>query len=293
MMDRFSGWLETLPDDIVENYRKIVRNVDLLADSADQFEDPSQFVAVSMGLRKQSNDKRLKMTEAISVFFDRFALGAMRGMSPSQKDNYMSPKKRAVRRFVDLVGNVPIESITRARAGALKELQDLKYIWQCFADEYKRTDRFGRINDNPFDDLKKHFPEPPKTSVHDTTEIRVTFPTSIIQEKWLQREGLSGTNERLRRILYTLVETGCNPLEILHLTEQKICLDHSIPRILIKLTLQGAQTHRVKTNSRVRAVPLIGIAYEAIKLHEEGFPRYYDKDNSFSGAANKFLIKMA
>ena len=101
----------------------------------------------------------------------------------------------------------------------MKEIQDLKFIWQCFADEYKWTDRFGRIKDNPFDDLKKHFPEPPKTSVHDTTEIRVTFPTSIIREKWLQGDGLSGTNEQLRRILYTLVETGCNPLEILHLSK--------------------------------------------------------------------------
>ena len=314
MMDRFNGWLETLPDDIAENYRKIIRNADLLAESVDQFEDPSQFVAVSMGLHRQSSDKCLKMTEAISVFFDKFALGAMKGMSPSQEQNYMAPKKRAVRRFVDLVGNVPIESITRAqavqfkdlwldlmhrpikgkkalsRAGALKELQDLKYIWQCFADEYKWKDRFGRVKDNPFDDLKKHFPEPPKASVHDTTEIRVTFPTGIIREKWLQGEGLSGTNEQLRRILYTLVETGCNPLEILHLTQQKICLGHSTPHILIQPTLQGAQTHRVKTNSRVRAVPLVGIAYEAIKLHEAGFPRYYDKGNSFSGAANKFLM---
>ena len=97
MMDRFGTWLKSLPEDVAENYRKIIKNADLLADNAEQFDDPSQFVAVSMGLHKQSDDKCIKMSEAISVFFDKFALATMTGMSPSQEKNYLNPKKRAVR----------------------------------------------------------------------------------------------------------------------------------------------------------------------------------------------------
>ena len=219
-----------------------------------------------------------------------------------------------MRHFIDLVGDVSLQAVTReqavqfkdhwlklihnpapgdealGRSGALKEIQDLHYIWQCYADEYKWKDRYGHAKANPFSELKKHFPAPPKTSVRDDSETRVTFPNVIIRDKWLQGSGLTGTNEELRRILYTLVETGCNPQEILHLTAQKICLGHSTPHILIQPTLEGEQRHIVKTNARVRAVPLVGIALEAIKKHPGGFPRYYDKGNSFSAAANKFLI---
>ena len=97
------------------------------------------------------------------------------------------------------------------RAGAVSELQDLQFIWQSYADVYQWTDRFGRLKDNPFHDLNKLFPAPPKTSVHDGTEARVTVSTNIIREKWLQNDGLKGMNEELLCVLYTPVETGCNP----------------------------------------------------------------------------------
>ena len=177
------------------------------------------------------------------------------------------------------------------RAGAVRELQDLQFIWQSYADEYQWTDRFGRVKDNPFHDLKKHFPAPPKASVHDCAEARVTFSTNIIREKWLENDGLKGTNEELRCVLYTLVETGCNPLELLHLTAEKIHLDHSTPHILIQPSAVGVNRNIVKNNARVRAVPLVGIALAAMRRHPKGFVHYYDKGNAFRGAANKFLLE--
>jgi integrase len=191
---------------------------------------------------------------------------------------------------LDRVHRPPDGEKALSRAGAVKELQDLNYIWQCYADEHKWVDQYGRAKDNPFDDLKKHFPAPPKISAREPSEERVTFPNSIIREKWLQGNGLTGMNEELRRVLYTIVETGCNAQELLHLTSEKICLDYSVPHILIQPTLEGELRNIVKARPRVRAVPLVGIALEAVTRHPDGFPRYYDKSNSLSAAANDFLL---
>nr|WP_321457119.1 DUF6538 domain-containing protein [uncultured Cohaesibacter sp.] len=314
LLSRFETWLVTLPADIADMYRRMMQNAQKVGPVAVNFDDPSQFVRASMGDYSQSDDENLKLSKALEDFFEKFAVAKMDGMSKAQETNYRNPKKRAVARFIEQVGDVPLKSITRnqailfkdhwlnlihrpvdgakslTRSGALKELQDLSYIWQCYADEHNWLNKYGQRKENPFADLKKQFPAPQKTSPLDSTEARVTFSTAIIREKWLQGAGLTGTNEQVRRILYTIVETGCGPQELLHLTAEKIRLDHPIPHILIAPTLQGELRNKVKTNCRVRAVPLVGIAFESIKRHPEGFLRYYDKSNAFSATANKFLL---
>ena len=272
----------------------MMQNAQKVGPVAVNFDDPSQFVRASMGDYSQSDNETLKLSKALEDFFEKFAVAKMDGMSKAQQTNYRNPKKRAVARFIEQVGDVPLKSITRVqvilfkdhwlnlihrskqeakpltRSGALKELQDLSYIWQCYADEHNWLNKYGQRKENPFAGLKKQFPAPQKTSPRDSTETRVTFSTAIIREKWLQGSGLTRTNEQVRRILYTIVETGCGPQELLHLTAEKICLDHPIPHILIAPTLQGELRNIVKTKCRVRAVPLVGGALEAAcALHHE------------------------
>ena len=222
----------------------MMQNAQKVGSVAVNFDDPSQFVRASMGDYCQSDDENLKLSEALEDFFEKFAVAKMEGMSKAQEKNHKNPQKRAVARFIELMGDVPLKSITRnqailfkdhwlnlihrpvegveplTRSGALKELQDLSYIWHCYADEHKWLNEYGQRKENPFEGLKKQFPAPQKTSPRDSTEARVTFSIATIREKWLQGAGLTGTNEQVRRILYTIVETGCGPQELLHLTAE-------------------------------------------------------------------------
>ena len=161
MMERFGYWLTGLPTDVAEHYRKIVSNTQIIGPVARKFEDASQIVGASMGLYKDAHDEPMKMSEAIEDFFQKFAVAHMANMSPSQIKNFKNPKKRAMKRVIDLLGDVPLQSITRQQAvrfkdhwlarihspsegekplthaGAIRQLQDLQFIWQSNADEYQ------------------------------------------------------------------------------------------------------------------------------------------------------------
>ncbi|PLW77676.1 DUF6538 domain-containing protein [Cohaesibacter celericrescens] len=121
MLQRFEVWLKTLPSDIAENYRKVIRNTDLIGSVLSNFEDPTQFITASMGIHNQPEDLLMAISEALDRFFGSFAAAHMSGMSAAQEKNYRNPKKRAVERFIDLAGDVPLERITRAQAVLFKD----------------------------------------------------------------------------------------------------------------------------------------------------------------------------
>ena len=47
----------------------------------------------------------------------------------------------------------------------------------------------------------------------------------------------------------------------------------------------------MKTEQSERDIPLVGFALQAMQRHHEGFPRYFDKSDNFSAAANKHFKK--
>ena len=83
---------------------------------------------------------------------------------------------------------------------------------------------------------------------------------------------MTGTNEQARRILYTIVETGCGPQELLRLTAEKICLDHPI-------SSSGAANKFLLHNGlRTKKTTVYSLRYEyADRLRQNAVPEHIQR----------------
>jgi integrase len=68
-----------------------------------------------------------------------------------------------------------------------------------------------------------------------------------------------------------LIETGLRPSEVVNLQPNAIFLDAPIPYVRIQ-----PDGRRLKTEDSLREIPLVGVAFAAMKLRSNGFPRYQD-----------------
>lgn len=242
-------------------------------------------------------DGGIKISKALEMFLTEIAIEITRKHSPAQKKGYEAQKHASVASFIDVCGDIPITDITREHAVkfhkhwqakvyskertaglGIKRMGDLSVIWS------KVADRIGHYERNPFERL----------TFKEDKRRKQTYDRDWIASKWLQGDGLAATNAELRHILLMLVETGCNPAEILRLPLDRFRLQHNIPHIMVD-DLGDDETQRgtVKTSFRIREVPLVGVALPAAQalFKAGGVQRYWDKSNSFSAAANKFLRK--
>ncbi|MCQ1773858.1 hypothetical protein NOI24_21320 [Neorhizobium galegae] len=99
-------------------------------------------------------------------------------------------------------------------------------------------------------------------------------------------------NNELVAIMAVIENTGASAKEIVLLDEADIDLESEIPHIAIQ-----PNDHRaiLKTDNRVRKVPLVGIALDAMKRFPQGFPRYRIDNGAenLSAAANKLIKPVA
>ncbi|WP_430261103.1 DUF6538 domain-containing protein [Neorhizobium sp. IRS_2295] len=99
-------------------------------------------------------------------------------------------------------------------------------------------------------------------------------------------------NDQLRAIISVMENTGAHAKELVFLTENDIHLDAPIPYISIDIN-----EHRsfLKTDNRIRDVPLVGVALDAMRQFPKGFPRYRRDNGSeaLSAAANKLIQTVA
>lgn len=110
------------------------------------------------------------------------------------------------------------------------------------------------------------------------------YETKFVQTRILADGALDGLNEEARMVIYTIIDTGLRPSEILNLNEKSIFLDEKIPYVRVM-----ADGRRLKTNHSDRLIPLVGCALPAMKIMRKGFTRYHDNSSGFSAVANKFL----
>ncbi|MFA7416200.1 MAG: hypothetical protein WC048_17150 [Rhizobium sp.] len=115
------------------------------------------------------------------------------------------------------------------------------------------------------------------------------FPVHWILEHILAQGKLTCLNDKARAIVLVMIETGARPSEICNLVGDGIVLDAEIPHILISPRRDSDDPREIKTESSIRAVPLVGVAVAAMRKHPHGFPRYADKGGSLSVALGKFF----
>ena len=113
---------------------------------------------------------------------------------------------------------------------------------------------------------------------------RNPYSLAFVQNRILADGALDGLNDEARRVVYVCAETGLRPVEVCNLSKGTIRLHCDVPHVLIK-----AEGRVLKTDHSERHFPLVGVALEAMKLHPEGFPAYFDRSASLSATVNKYL----
>ena len=111
---------------------------------------------------------------------------------------------------------------------------------------------------------------------------RKPFDVDFITNVILADGQLANLNGEARDVVYTLIETGARPSEIINLRQHCIVLDAPIPHIRIV-----AEGRILKTEQSEREIPLVGMALDAMRRHPNGFPRYLDKGSTLSATLMK------
>lgn len=102
--------------------------------------------------------------------------------------------------------------------------------------------------------------------------------------------GLSGLNAEAADVIRVLVNTGIRPSEILNALPGDLHLDAPIPFLSIR-DRRGRELKNLDTH---RDIPLTGLSLTAAQRlagAKDWLPRYHMKGDTFSAAANKYLLE--
>lgn len=231
----------------------------------------------------------LTMSEALDRYIDLHKT-ELRDKNQNQLKNWRNPLSLAVRNFNTVVGTKSLEEITRddalkfrewwvnTRIGkdvgssntANKNLMALRKIFRVVND----THRLGL--DNPFQGLTISDRNPNR---------RASLSREWLEGSLLTSGALLGLNEQAQAVVLAMADTGARLNEITGLEERDIIHDGEVPHIVLRPNV----IRSLKTAHSSRVVPLVGVALEALKQNPGGFPRYAGKNDSASGAINKYM----
>jgi hypothetical protein len=140
------------------------------------------------------------------------------------------------------------------------------------------------MKDSPFENLR------PIKGIADEEKRAVISENEVIAIRKHYDE--VGANDELVAIMAVIENTGTSAKEVVLLAPENIHLDAPIPYVSFE---PNDNRSILKTDNRVRKVPLVGIALDAMKRFPRGFPRYC-RDNgneALSAAANKLIKPVA
>jgi len=225
------------------------------------------------------------VTQALEAYWT-LAKDRTFGKSDDQKRRWANPRKKAVRNFVKVVGDKPMNEITA------DDMLDFRGYWQeqieiegltansankdliHFGDILKTVNKMKKLRLNlPLDDLS--FKEGDKTE-------RPPFSDDWIRSKLLDPDALMELDSEARAIFIGMVNTGYRPSEAACAAPDQFCLDAEIPHLVIKPRPGRA----IKNRSSKRVLPVIGVSLEALKAFPNGFPTYRENDATLSSTVN-------
>jgi integrase len=230
----------------------------------------------------------MTVSEALAEYW-KLTPDRVHGKSSDQKRRWQNPRKKAVRNFIDVVGDIPMAKLTRDdvlefRSWWLERIseenltpnsanKDLIHL----ADVLRTVNELkGFKLDLPLDKLRLKERE---------KKERIPFSDEWIRDKILAPGALSGLNGEARAILIGMINTGYRPSEAAGLTADRIRLNHNVPHILIA----ADETRLIKNETSRREVPLTGVSLEVFREFPSGFPHYRERPASLSATVNKFL----
>lgn len=209
------------------------------------------------------------------------------GKSEDQLRRWKNPRLKAVRNFINIVGNKALNDITG------DDMLDFRQWWLervetegltpnsankdlvHLSDVLRTVNKMKRLGLNlPLSDLALQEGE---------KRQRPPFSNDWIKGQLLKPGALGGLNKEARCILLGMVNTGYRPSEGAGLGPAQIRLDTEIPHISIE-----PNGRQLKSEYSRRIIPLAGVSLEAFRECPGGFPRYADNP-SLSATVNKFL----
>lgn len=233
-----------------------------------------------------------KVSEALDVYCREIAVKDLLGKSDPQKKSWQKVKRRAVNNFIRVVGDLPMNEITRDHGrkfynwwakrlqpngkqraltsnSANRDLGNLRKLYREFW-EYQGDE----TRENPF--RKLNFGN------HGLRDIP-HFEDEWVRSKFLKPSIFEGLNSEATLLVYAMIETGCRPSELANLTRDQIHLNHEIPFVSIKPT----SNRQLKSEASARDIPLVGVSLEAFKNAPDGFPHYRDRGTLLSASLMK------
>lgn len=230
----------------------------------------------------------MSVSEALAEYW-ALTPDRVRGKSADQKRRWENPRKKAVRNFIDVVGDRPVAALTRA------DFLDFRSWWlERIAEENLTPNSANKdlihLSDvlRTVDELKGlglDLPLHKLTLKEGDKAERVPFSDSWIREKLLAAGSLAGLNDEARAILVGMINTGYRPSEAAGLTADRIRLDHEVPHLVIA----ADPTRQIKNKTSRREIPLTGVSLEVFRAFPSGFPHYREKPATLSATVNKYL----
>ncbi len=210
------------------------------------------------------------------------------GKSEDQIRRWKNPRLKAVRTFVEIVGNKPVEAITR------DDMLDFRQHWLERIEAGEVTPNSANkdlihLGDvlktvNTMKRLGLTLPLGELSFREGETRTRPPFSPEWIRSRLLAPGALSGLNDEARGLLLGMVNTGYRPSEGAGLTAKTIRLDAAVPHVAIE-----PEGRQLKSAYAKRVIPLTGISLEAFRAFPDGFPRYRESSAGLSATVNKYL----
>ncbi|MEQ8297402.1 MAG: tyrosine-type recombinase/integrase [Nitratireductor sp.] len=256
---------------------------------------PPEVEAAVLGREERPRDS---WWQAYEIYKNEIKKEELAKKSPGQLKRWENTRKAAISNFLKLVGEKPIADTTRNDGVALH-----KYWLGRVVPDDKTKKRYSPnsankqigILGNIYSEYFKRQQEDRKNPFSDLSfkerggQRRKPFTAEWIQSAILAPGALAGMNDEGRGITLAQVETGCRPGELCNIVPEDILLDAEVPHIHVRARSDPNDTRDIKTEQSDRRIPLVGVALEVFKRHPKGFPRYKDKEDSYSAMANKYL----
>lgn len=229
----------------------------------------------------------LTLEKALELYWS-LARDKTLGKSEDQVRRWKNPRVKAVRNFVEIVGNKPVEAITR------DDMLDFRQHWLERIEAGEVTPNSANkdlihLGDvlktvNTMKRLGLTLPLGELSFREGETRTRPPFSPEWIKSRLLAPGALSGLNDEARGLLLGMVNTGYRPSEGAGLTAKTIRLDAAVPHIAIE-----PEGRQLKSAYAKRVIPLTGVSLEAFRAFPDGFPRYRESSAGLSATVNKYL----
>ena len=233
----------------------------------------------------------MKVSEALEEFWE-LTKDKRLNKSPNQVRAWLGPFKKAVSNFIKVVGDKPIDKITR---------DDMLQFRAWWLDRIENEDlNPGTANKdfinlgsvlkkvNNLKNMGLDLPIYGLNFAEGKKKTRPQFSEEWIKTKLLDDGALDGLGKEARSIFLAMINTGARPSELANLLPEHIFIDHEYPHISI--TADGRKNKReLKSANSERLIPLVGVSLEAMRTCPDGFPKYRDKSASLSNAVNRYL----